>query len=126
MEPQTTYPISAAQSPPTGWVRRVGFHALGGLLTVVATVVGLYAGAMVFFLTSVCNDGTAVVDSHRRTLRVLLVGVGLVVACVPALWAGIARKAGRAALPWAVVSGVVVLVALVVAATAQPTPWCLF
>ena len=97
-------------------MRRAWFH-IGGVLVVAAAFVGA-GGALITatFATSACEheDRTAQVGQ----LRLAMVLIVLVFALVPAGWALLARRRGRAWVPYAVVAaasavGVAVWVAMV-------------
>ena len=107
-------------------MRGVGFHAAGVALSVAATIIGLFAGALAGFFTSVCNDSPNVVAAHRHELQASVLCIGLGIAAAPALWAMLARKHQRAVPPWAAATGVVIVATLIATLTAKPTQWCLF
>ena len=107
-------------------MRGIAFHTVGVVLVVVAAVIGLYAWALTSLLTSVCNSSPAVVEAHRHAVQAIVLCIGFGIAAVPGLWAVIAREQHRAAVPWAVTTGVLIVATLVVAVTAKPQQWCLF
>lgn len=107
-------------------LRSVGFHVAGVAVTLTVAFIGLYVGAFASFLTSVCNDSPAVVATHRRTLEAIFLCIGFGIAAAPGLWAMLARRQHRVAVPWVVASGVLIIATLIVTLTAKPTRWCLF
>jgi hypothetical protein len=107
-------------------MRAAGFHAAGLAVVVVIALVGFYTAAFASFVTSICNDTPGVVAAHRRALQAVILCVGFGIAAGPGLWAVLARRRQRAALPWAVASAVFGAATMVVALTAKPARWCLF
>ena len=124
-------PDAAPEARPTDYprwrrMRGIAFHAVGVVLVVMVAVIGLYAWALTSFFTSVCNSSPAVVEAHRHALQAIVLCIGFGIAAVPGLWAVIARKQRRAAVPWAVTTGVLIVATLVIVVTAKPQQWCLF
>jgi hypothetical protein len=100
----------------------VAFHLGGAVLSAVATAAAAFAGFLVSFGTSTCNDPD--VSDELRALRLGLAVVTVVWALVPAGWAALARRSRFAWVPWAALAGVVVVVGLAAVSVAEVGTFC--
>jgi hypothetical protein len=100
----------------------IAFHVGGGAVFAAATAAAAFAGFVVSFGTSTCNDPD--VSDELRSLRLGLVVITVVWALIPAGWAALGRRLRYSWLPWAALSALVVAGGLVVASMAEVGTFC--
>jgi hypothetical protein len=121
LPPPPTVPSAPA---PRRWWAPVIFHGIGLIGTAAAGVAVGMAFTLLAFVTSSCDPGHAEAGKLIQ-LRLGAVVLGVVLASVPGLWVLLARGLRFAWMPWAVLAGVALGVALLLAVTTtQVGQWC--
>jgi hypothetical protein len=116
---------SASPAPPPSATSQALFHVGGALITAAAAV-----GAFVLFLflnlaTSASCGGDTTDPELVNQLRLGTVAIAVGLACVPGLWALLARAGGHLAAPWVAVAGLALAAGLGQAVSMHEVgTWC--